>query len=97
MWLKKVVDLFVLGVCFVSATLLAFGQEPPKPTPTPEPLPKADIANGKYGEFAANTFDLWKADSKKPTPLVVYIHGGGLLRGDKNMLSANQLNKLLEA
>ena len=52
------------------------------PTPSPAPkeaeLPKPDIADGKYGEFAANTFDLWKAQSKTPTPLVVYIHGGGL-------------------
>jgi acetyl esterase len=59
--------------------------------------PKPDIADGKYGEFAANTFDLWKPKSKKPTPLVVYIHGGGLATGDKSKLSANQLEKMLEA
>lgn len=59
--------------------------------------PKPDIENGKYGEFERNVFDLWKPKSKKPTPLVVYIHGGGLLRGDKEKLSANQLEKMLEA
>jgi len=59
--------------------------------------PKPDIADGKYGEFAANTFDLWKAKSSKATPLVVYIHGGGLASGDKSGISANQLNELLGA
>ncbi|MBC7798693.1 MAG: alpha/beta hydrolase, partial [Pyrinomonadaceae bacterium] len=59
--------------------------------------PKPDIANGKYGEFAANTFDLWKPKSKKPTPLVVFIHGGGLASGDKEKFSANQLNQMLKA
>ena len=59
--------------------------------------PKPDIADGKYGEFARNTFDLWKPKSKKPTPLVVYIHGGGLAKGDKENLSAKQLEQMLEA
>lgn len=59
--------------------------------------PAPDIANGKYGPHDRNVFDLWKAKSKKPTPLVVYIHGGGLLRGDKSSFSADQLSKLLEA
>ncbi|MFZ1702225.1 MAG: alpha/beta hydrolase [Pyrinomonadaceae bacterium] len=60
-------------------------------------MPKPDIADGKYGEFAANTFDLWKAKSKKPTPLVVYVHGGGLATGDKSKISANQLDQMLKA
>ncbi len=59
--------------------------------------PKPDIADGKYGEFAANTFDLWKPKSKKPTPLVVFIHGGGLASGSKEKLSPLQLEKMLEA
>ncbi len=59
--------------------------------------PDPDILNGRYGEFERNVFDLWRPKSKKPTPLVVYIHGGGLVRGDKTNLSANQLEKMLEA
>ena len=59
--------------------------------------PKPDIIDGKYGEYAANTFDLWKPKSKKTTPLVVYIHGGGLVTGDKAKLSVNQLDALLKA
>src|SRR5215218_11088159 len=60
-------------------------------------MPKGDIADGKYGPYDANSFDLWKAKSTKPTPLVVYIHGGGLAKGDKSGISVNQLNEMLEA
>ena len=59
--------------------------------------PPPDIANGKYGPYDANTFDLWKPTSNKPTPLVVYIHGGGFNRGDKSMLSVKQLEQMLKA
>jgi acetyl esterase len=59
-------------------------------------LPKADLANGKYGPFDRNVFDLWKPESKKPTPLVIYIHGGGFVNGSKENLSANLLNQLLK-
>lgn len=79
----------------LSAVIAAFGQTP-TPTPTATP-PRPDIADGKYGQFPANTFDLWKSKSNKPTPLVVYIHGGGLASGDKSRISVNQLNEMLKA
>src|SRR3954469_2987794 len=87
-------------VVFASVFGVAGLAQTPVPTASPTPgqaLPKPDIADGKYGEFAANTFDLWKARSSKPTPLVVYIHGGGLAHGDKSGISANQLNEMLKA
>lgn len=59
--------------------------------------PKPDIENGKYGPYERNVFDLWKPKSKKPTPLVVYIHGGGLRSGDKSGISPNQLTQMLKA
>jgi hypothetical protein len=91
--MKKGKPLLLLAISIALAAH-AFAQ----PTPTPQPAkPKPDIADGKYGPFAANTFDLWKAKATKPTPLVVYIHGGGLARGDKSALSVNQLNEMLEA
>ncbi len=58
--------------------------------------PKPDIADGKYGKFDRNVFDLWKPKSKKPTALVVYIHGGGFINGSKEKLSTNLLNELLK-
>jgi hypothetical protein len=46
------------------------------PTPT-----KADI---KYGPYPRNLLDFWQAKSDKPTPLIVFIHGGGFRVGDKS-------------
>lgn len=45
---------------------------------------RATYANEKYGSHKRNTFDIWLADSDIPTPLVIYIHGGGFIGGDKS-------------
>jgi len=45
---------------------------------------RATFANEKYGPHERNTFDIWLAKSETPTPLVVYIHGGGFTGGDKS-------------
>nr|WP_319510636.1 alpha/beta hydrolase [uncultured Draconibacterium sp.] len=44
----------------------------------------ATFANEHYGDHERNTFDIWLADSNEPTPLVMYIHGGGFVGGDKS-------------
>ena len=53
-------------------------------------------ANVKYGEHERNIFDLWLADSPKPTALVIFIHGGGFRAGSKEKLSNDVLNQLLK-
>ena len=42
------------------------------------------FSNIKYGPHERNVFDLWKADSARPTPLLICIHGGGFSMGDKS-------------
>src|SRR5437899_3124575 len=42
-----------------------------------------DISNIAYGDDPFNVLDLWKAKSDNPTPLVIFIHGGGFSGGDK--------------
>ncbi len=44
----------------------------------------ATYVNEKYGEHERNVFDIWLAESDRPTPLVIYIHGGGFVGGDKS-------------
>jgi len=60
-------------------------------------LPKPDQADVKYGPHERNVFDFWKAASDKPTPLVVFIHGGGFVGGDKSMLPPSALKRALDA
>ena len=59
--------------------------------------PKADVQNAKYGPHERNVLDLWKAESETPTPLVVYIHGGGFRGGDKRSVRPALLKLCLEA
>ena len=58
---------------------------------------KPSFDNVKYGEDERNVFDIWLAESEKPTPLAVYIHGGGFKSGSKEKLKTEKLNALLEA
>src|SRR5256885_7659640 len=44
----------------------------------------ADVA---YGPDASNKIDFWKADSAAPTPLVVFIHGGGFRGGGQTRVT----------
>jgi acetyl esterase len=59
--------------------------------------PAPDVKDAKYGPHERNVLDLWRAKSDSPTPLVVYIHGGGFRAGDKSSLDADLLARCLEA
>jgi acetyl esterase len=61
----------------------------PKPAPT-----QADVS---YGPHERNKLDLWLAKSDRPTPLVVYIHGGGFIGGSKAGASADMIKSCLDA
>ncbi|MBI5474915.1 MAG: alpha/beta hydrolase fold domain-containing protein [Ignavibacteriae bacterium] len=54
-----------------------------------------DIANRSYGPYPLNKFDMWKAPSSTPTPLVIWIHGGGLKSGSKADVSSVLIERLL--
>jgi len=60
---------------------------PNKPAPT-----HADV---RYGPHDRNVLDLWLAKSSAPTPLVVFIHGGGFVNGSKAGASADMINACL--
>jgi acetyl esterase/lipase len=50
-----------------------------------------------YGPDASNKIDFWKANSQTPTPIVVFIHGGGFRRGDKADYNASLLKACLDS
>ena len=63
------------------------GQSRPKPT----------FADVKYGPHERNVLDIYQAKSDKPTPLVVYIHGGGFVGGDKKGVAPAIVDKCLQS
>lgn len=52
----------------------------------PKNPPPTD-ANVPYGPHPRNVIDFWKPQSSTPTPLVLFIHGGGWTGGDKASVS----------
>jgi acetyl esterase/lipase len=72
---------------FLAGLLLITTGHAQRAAPTQGARPKPDIANEHYGPHERNVLDLWKAKSDKPTPLVVFIHGGGFRAGSKEGIS----------
>ncbi len=64
-------------------------KQSPYLTPT-----KADVA---YGKHERHVLDFWKAESDKPTPLFIWIHGGGFRAGDKKTFSGDLRKQCLDA
>jgi acetyl esterase/lipase len=61
----------------------ALGQEAPGGTVKTFPAPThRDV---RYGPHERNILDFWQAKSNQPTPVLVSIHGGGFLAGDKSV------------
>ncbi|MGE0609201.1 MAG: alpha/beta hydrolase fold domain-containing protein [Pirellulales bacterium] len=56
-----------------------------------QPAAKPTHADVAYGPHERNVLDFYQAESKSPTPLLVYIHGGGFVGGDKQPVSAGVL------
>lgn len=62
---------------------------PERPTPT-----VADFAYAKDHE--RQRFDFWQAKSEKPTPVVLLIHGGGWVNGDKTSYGTLAIQPFLD-
>ena len=58
--------------------------EKPKVQPKPK-LPPPTFENVKYGPHERNVLDFWQAKSEQPTPVLVSIHGGGFVGGNKSV------------
>ena len=69
----------------------------PRNSRTDKAKKKPTHANVKYGKHERHVFDIWLADSSKPTPLAIYIHGGGFSSGSKEKLKPDQLSELLKS
>ena len=52
--------------------------------------PKPTHENVKYGPWKRNLFDLWMPESSEPTPLIIFIHGGGFTGGSKGQVRGSK-------
>jgi acetyl esterase/lipase len=78
-----------LSVLLLAYKSVSLAQDRLKPAPTHKDFP--------YAPHDSNVMDVWLAESPTPTPLVLYIHGGGFRGGSKNSLAAPALRALLDA
>jgi acetyl esterase/lipase len=84
----------LLVALFVFAPLTAQGQRNRQAPARPQPT----VADYSYGqESPRQVFDFWQARSDQPTPLVLLIHGGGWMNGDKSGFGASVIQPYLEA
>jgi len=58
---------------------------------------KPTHADVKYGEHERHAIDLYLVESEQPTPLVIYIHGGGFVGGDKRGVSGGLVRSMQKA
>lgn len=73
--------LLVCPLCvFLTGFAANVDAQAPKSKPKNLPPTHAEVA---YGPDKMNVLDFWEAEGEGPRPLLVYIHGGGWIGGDK--------------
>jgi len=75
------------SLLLLTCTTAAIAQSNRKPPPT-----RASVS---YGSHERNTIDFWSAKAGAPTPLLIFIHGGGWAGGDKADMPAKLVTSML--
>jgi acetyl esterase/lipase len=70
----------------------------PATAKAPPARPEPTVADYEYGKDSERQkFDFWQARSDKPTPVVLLIHGGGWMGGDKTLYGTAAIQPYLDA
>ena len=104
--MKKLTFLLLALAALCPVALTAGGAEPaaakvpatrPASRPTTQPaLPPPTFADVAYGKHAKQVLHFWKAESDKPTPLLLFVHGGGWTGGNRSSGLAGLLPEMLK-
>jgi acetyl esterase/lipase len=78
--MRTVIGMALLIV--VAMAPIAFSQQKAQPK---APVPQPTHRDVHYGPHDRNLLDIWQAKSTQPVPVLVSIHGGGFLGGDKGV------------
>ena len=84
-WARVVITAIVVAATL--PTLTDAQQQRPRQRPV-EPRVQPTHADVAYGEHPQQKIDIYLAKSDKPTPLVLFIHGGGFRGGSKRGVNA---------
>jgi acetyl esterase/lipase len=87
-------SVFIAMCVLLIACMGASAETPAPPSPEPSAPTVADFAYGTDTE--RQKFDLWQAPSSTPTPLLLMIHGGGWVGGDKSAYKASDIRPYLQ-
>jgi acetyl esterase/lipase len=91
---KRMIQLSIFIVQLLAPTLLlADARSESRKKDVPPTV--VDFAYGRDSE--RQRLDFWRAKSGHPTPVVVMIHGGGWIRGDKSAYGYNAVRPYLDA
>jgi acetyl esterase/lipase len=60
-------------------------EKPPHSDEGPKKAAEPTCRDVRYGPHSRNLLDFWRAESKQPSPLLVSIHGGGFVSGEKSV------------
>ncbi len=86
--LPSPVRLTATAVAFLAASVV-FAQRDVRPRMEPT------IADYAYGDHERHVLDFYRAESSAPTPLAIYIHGGGFTGGNKRSVNQATLHELV--
>lgn len=81
--LEPVGALWIARSCLLVAALGLLIGAGPAPAQKDHAIPSPTYKDVPYGPHERNVLDLYLPDSSSPTPLAVFIHSGGFVRGSK--------------
>lgn len=102
---RLLVSAVTLGTLTVVLAACSLFEDPNAPMPTLPPPPETDVAYGPVTGCdvgtdepcgGSQTLDIYRSDQPGPNPVLVFIHGGGFVAGDKIGSIPERLDELLD-